>query len=759
MLTSRVPEVAICHFYIFETLATMSVQEVDRKGQDRGAWDSESQKSESRKEFLFLFPSGRVDFKALRISAIQGKLRHSRVRSIAWRLFLGVLPEDEPPELWGDAIIRKRKEYLELTALHVTDPTAAEVEDDPLFCSADPLSDTNSPWQKYYAEQELLGEIEKDMTRLFPEGCGNFFEDTKIRMLCTNILFLWSQMNPDTSYRQGMHEILAPIVYQMTYESFDTSAKVLSHEVHVDALLSKEGVEADAFWCFTSVMHDMKKLFAVQTGQCKVKVDQARKRNIGLVASRITKWPVNNAAAEKLAAVENDTSLTPILKSCNRIHHQLLHKVDRVLHERLVGMNIEPQLYALPWVRLLFGRQFHIQDVMCLWDGIFAAQSEVGGSGRKRVGREDKITEIIEYVGVAMIIFVREFLMSHDELSCLKRLMKYPPVEDVMVLLDHGLQIRADPNLQFRPRQSHENMKCGRADLIGTSTGGENGKVQAQTRLRVETTGSKKSSCNLFANPDALTLTLENRKGSVAPTLNESTPTKAQVKLPSSDQSFPNLKFFYINPKGHAAVILLVLSYMEIPFEDHRIQEPREFQYWNDRGEIFSDEIPALLVDDATIRGRASITRFIARLSLQRGCKKKLYTQCAITNSIIDSIVEYECNSFSIFYAASEGLKRNNRLDCSGSEDDLSQKEVNEENMSRHFDYLERLLSISQSGWLAGTEEPSIADLHWVLALTNSPDGIFGELDKLKEFPMVKTLLARYTTLRGTLGGCPRYRL
>jgi len=732
----------------------MSVQEVDRKVPERGVWDSASQISESRKEFLFLFPSGNVDFKALRMSAIQGKLRHSRVRSIAWRLFLGVLPEDEPPELWGAAIIRKREAYLELTGLHVTDPTAAEVEDDPLSCSTDPLSDKSSPWQKYYAEQELLEEIKKDMTRLFPEGCGNFFEDTKIRMLCTNILFLWSQMNPDTSYRQGMHEILAPIVYQMTHESFDTSAEALSHEVHVDVLLSKEGVEADAFWCFTSVMHDMKKLFAVQTGQVKVKVNQARK-NVGRVTSKITKWPGSNVVAEKLAAVENNTSLTPVLKSCNRIHHQLLHKVDRALHERLAGMDIEPQLYALPWVRLLFGRQFHIQDVMCLWDGIFAAQLDVDESGRKRVGRKDKITEIIEYVGVAMIIFVREFLMSHDELSCLKRLMKYPPVEDVMVLLDHGLQIRADPNLQFRPRQSHETMECRRADLVGTSSRGENGEVQAQPQMRVETTGSEESSGTFVANPGMLAFTLENRKGSIAPTPNGSRPMKAQVKSPSSDQAFPKLKLFYINPEGHAAVILLVLSYMEIPFEDHQIQEQRQFEYWNDRGEIFSDEVPALLVDDATIRGRASITRFIARLSLQCGLKKKLYTLCATTNSIIDSIVEYECNSFFTFRVASKELNSENGLDCNSSEDDRSQKLLNEANMSRHFDYLERLLSASQSDWLAGTEEPSIADLHWLLALTNTSDRMFGEADKLKEFPMLKSLLARYTTLRGTIGECP----
>ena len=57
-------------------------------------------------------------------------------------------------------------------------------------------------------------------------------------------------------------------------------------------------------------------------------------------------------------------------------------------------------------------------------------------------GRSDRIVEIIEYVGVAMVIFVHELLMAQDEMRCLQRLMKYPPVEDVMVLLQRGLEIR-----------------------------------------------------------------------------------------------------------------------------------------------------------------------------------------------------------------------------------------------------------------------------------------------------------------------------
>jgi hypothetical protein len=35
-------------------------------------------------------------------------------------------------------------------------------------------------------------------------------------------------------------------------------------------------------------------------------------------------------------------------------------------------LGIEPQLYALRWVRLMFGREFHFADVLTLWDAILA---------------------------------------------------------------------------------------------------------------------------------------------------------------------------------------------------------------------------------------------------------------------------------------------------------------------------------------------------------------------------------------------------
>ena len=55
----------------------------------------------------------------------------------------------------------------------------------------------------------------------------------------------------------------------------------------------------------------------------------------------------------------------------------MLRRVDAPLQRRLAELGIEPQLYLLRWLRLLFGREFHLVDSCVLWDAIFAFGTQV----------------------------------------------------------------------------------------------------------------------------------------------------------------------------------------------------------------------------------------------------------------------------------------------------------------------------------------------------------------------------------------------
>lgn len=49
-------------------------------------------------------------------------------------------------------------------------------------------------------------------------------------------------------------------------------------------------------------------------------------------------------------------------------------------------------LFNRRWIRLLFGREFPFEEVLCLWDIIFA---------------EDPLLDLIEFICVAMLLRIR----------------------------------------------------------------------------------------------------------------------------------------------------------------------------------------------------------------------------------------------------------------------------------------------------------------------------------------------------------------
>ena len=723
------------------------------------------------KDFSLYFKAGSTEFTALRAAAIKGELRHSKVRSISWKLFLGVLPSDEPPEAWQGALDEKRRKYAELMQEYKTDPTQAE-DDDPLSAMSDPLSQgEDTPWQKYYAEQELLKEIEKDMERLYPEGCDNFFEDANVRSYMSNVLFLWSRMHPETSYRQGMHEILAPLVFQMEWDCLKDDAAGSGGEFDslIRSLLDTENIEADAFWCFVTIMDDMESMFAVKSQDFKALARQRQQeRALGKMNQRRVRRSNSEVANEKIAAVENDPTLTPVLRSCNRIHHQLLHKADPELHKRLAGMDIEPQLYAMAWVRLMFGRQFHIEDVMCLWDGIFAAQSSVGGTSPSASEREDKIVEIVEYVGVAMVIFVREFLMSQDEsYRCLQRLMKYPPVEDVMVLLDRGLEIRADPAKVYAPKPravvaAPAAQPQRRARAAPTARSFAVGKVKGIVSNVVEKVGAvadealsfkdifgdMKSTMTRSSGTDSARGPPPAAAAPAAPAPIVPVPQKSTKRTASptlSRKPFPTLKLVYFDIPGKGEPIRLALTYLGIPFEDYRVKDRAEFHSMRDSGELMFGQLPALFVNGKVLNQSAAILRFIGRLALDYGTSNQLYPSNMIRGARVDAVMDQEADAF----AGLRVSKYKERFGFSPSffTEEVAQelqKTINSEIIPRHFRSLEKILVEGGTGWMAGTNGPSIADFFWAPSLKACQTGWTGDSTVLSGFPKLEEFMGRF---------------
>lgn len=140
----------------------------------------------------------------LRYMAVRGDLRASPFRSVCWAVFLGVL--QPPSSEWIQQRTAHREDYLELKDRYMLNPHLnTDGSDDPLSQSSESL------WNQHFCDQELCAVIKQDVVRTFPGV--DFFRKAAIQEMMTNILFCYARRYPKMCYRQGMHEILAPLIF------------------------------------------------------------------------------------------------------------------------------------------------------------------------------------------------------------------------------------------------------------------------------------------------------------------------------------------------------------------------------------------------------------------------------------------------------------------------------------------------------------------------------------------------------------------
>ncbi|KAF0973034.1 hypothetical protein FDP41_008698 [Naegleria fowleri] len=375
--------------------------------------------------------------------ALSGNLGQSTIRSIIWRVFLGVLPLTDRfgKEHWIAKINSDRSRYEELLKKHENDPRkmaknsatfSSEEEVDVTFC--DPLSQSQSnPWSEFFENSELEKTIVQDLKRLYPEY--PFFRTEEIQNLLKRMLFVWSKENTDLSYRQGMHELLSPIllVVYRDAQNIENYKYLLQENPELNLLmklLDRNFLEHDTYCLFEKLMTKMREYFIVG--------ESPQGRSLPNIS---TKGPLDSGLL--MTERKMDLYETPIFKISNKIQNNLLEKKDPELHRHLTKMCIEPQIYLIRWVRLLFGREFHIDDAIILWDAIF---SDCGGfRSESLMSPSDIDLSLVEHISVAMLHFIRKHLLSSDASYCMKRLMRYPPVEDVHIFVEQALESRARP--------------------------------------------------------------------------------------------------------------------------------------------------------------------------------------------------------------------------------------------------------------------------------------------------------------------------
>ncbi|VDM62461.1 unnamed protein product [Angiostrongylus costaricensis] len=262
-----------------------------------------------------------------------------------------------------------------------------------------------NPWQQYFADHDLRDLISKDVGRTFPEL--EFFQQDHVRRMMCDILLIYAKENPF-----GMHEILAPLIFvlfsdQQSFSHCEESGGLKMLSADDCSILSHvydpNYLENDSYAMF-----------------CEIMLELAKWYEDGSPAGSTSK-PFDETGP--YMRIQDAVPTSEIMRELSSIG-QRLHAVDPVLSDHLRNFDIPPQFR---WLRLLFGREFAIHDLLHVWDVILC---------------DRPISRMVECVYVAMLVQIRHLLLQSDYGGCLQYLMRYPPVMDVSAFIQQALRFR-----------------------------------------------------------------------------------------------------------------------------------------------------------------------------------------------------------------------------------------------------------------------------------------------------------------------------
>jgi len=129
---------------------------------------------------------------------------------------------------------------------------------------------------------------------------------------------------------------------------------------------------------------------------------------------------------------------TVIQRRCESIMSDLLQKHDKELYRWLETKHQVPQVFLLRWIRLLFCREFSLEQSLEIWTAIFDDAFQHGIAS----------LPLTDYFAIAMMQHIRDELLRADQSGCMKLLMHYPCQQNVAPLIVRANTLRT-PTLRY----------------------------------------------------------------------------------------------------------------------------------------------------------------------------------------------------------------------------------------------------------------------------------------------------------------------
>ena len=386
------------------------------------------------KEKILLNPYRVEDLKKY---AIDAKLTKENLRPMAWKIFLGVLPDTTSLREWVEIISNQREEYKRKLKKFckikkfVGDPLGGNKKKKK---NDGPIEDT-----------DLKNLINKDLDRTHQEI--DLFLQNKIKNILANVLYIWSKENSTVSYRQGMNELLAIIfiVFYPYYFTCTRKPKTTKEDI-IEYLKDINLYKDDIYIYFHDEDEIQSELF--YTFEALMKKGMTNLFDPYILQKDDPGYKIYEIFPQMWKDDSNENKPTYVYRRCSLLIKEKLKSLDNDLYAHFKKIDLNCEVFLQRYLRCIFCREFNLNDVYIIWDIIFYDNY---------VNKDKEKYDFIymEYISIAMIFKIRDKLKDADQNECFTTLFKYPEIKDIMDIIKLSKKVEQAINERLNGKNSN----------------------------------------------------------------------------------------------------------------------------------------------------------------------------------------------------------------------------------------------------------------------------------------------------------------
>ena len=335
--------------------------------------------------------------------AINCHLHEELIRPHSWKIFLNTLSFNDNISLryWMEETYKKRELFKKKLKEAKEKYNLEQQKFD---------QNQSDKFSNFEENSSIKHLIEIDVERTY--GDTKLFKDEYIRRMEEDILYVFSQENNPTSYKQGMNEILAIFIHSF-YPFYKASPVNNYTSQQFDLWCGNPGKYLSEIYSF---FHDEKEL----------------QSDLYYIMYNIMHMGLNKFYEDSIdPECKKDDQKTYLLLRCDYILDKL-RKHNLRLYQHFMEIGLSAEVILQRWLKCIFSREFTPEDCIYIWDNIIANEFNI----------PSKNLEYIDYFCVAMFDYVSENLLTHDQNECFICLFKYPPFQTIDILVNLAERVK-----------------------------------------------------------------------------------------------------------------------------------------------------------------------------------------------------------------------------------------------------------------------------------------------------------------------------